>query len=179
MLRIMLPFSALLATIDIVDVVSIEIVVVVNVDVAVAPIAIAPIVCPRCSQYESCAKCQPHPRHVAWIIIGRIRINPRWTINDRRIIRRNIDVLRVGRLNYDSLLPSLHRFSFDSLLLSCLQRSCALRLGPHALHRVHHVLLLRQKRISQIRCPGDICRQPSDHIWEYGHRLDTRIPGLF
>jgi hypothetical protein len=74
MLRIVLPFSALLITIDIVDVVSIEIVVVVNGDVAVAPIAIAPIVCPRCAQYKSCAKCQPRTRHVAWIIIGRIRI---------------------------------------------------------------------------------------------------------
>jgi hypothetical protein len=49
MLRIVLPFSALLTTIDIVDVVSIEIVVVVNGDVAVAPVTIAPIVCPRCS----------------------------------------------------------------------------------------------------------------------------------
>src|SRR5437660_12729591 len=120
MLRIVLPFSALLTTIDIVDVVSIEIVVVVNGDVAVAPIAIAPIVCPRCSQYESSAKCQPRSRHVAWIIIGRIRITPRWTVNDRWIIRRNIDELRVGRLNYDSLLPSLYRLSFHFLLLGCL-----------------------------------------------------------
>src|SRR5205814_8793698 len=106
MLRIVLPFSASLTTIDIVDVVSIEIVIVVNGDVAVAPVAIAPIVCPRCSQDESCAKYQPRSRHVAWIIIGRIRIIPRWAVNDRRIIRRNIDELRVGRLNYDSLLPS-------------------------------------------------------------------------
>jgi hypothetical protein len=57
MLSIVLPFSALLATIDIVDVVSIKIVVVVNVDVAVPPIAVAPIVCPRCAQYDCCAKC--------------------------------------------------------------------------------------------------------------------------
>jgi hypothetical protein len=49
MLPIMLPFSALLATIDIVDAIFVEIVLVVNVDVALAPIAIAPIVCPRCS----------------------------------------------------------------------------------------------------------------------------------
>jgi hypothetical protein len=57
MLSIVLPFSALLATIDIVDVVSIKIVVVVNGDVAVPPIAVAPIVCPRCAQYDSGAKC--------------------------------------------------------------------------------------------------------------------------
>jgi hypothetical protein len=49
MLRIVLPFSALLTTIDIAGAVSIEIVVVVNGDVAVAPVTIAPIVCPRCS----------------------------------------------------------------------------------------------------------------------------------
>src|SRR5438477_1980675 len=120
MLRIVLPFSAVLATVGIVGVDSVEIVFVVNGDVAVAPIAIAPIVCPRCSQYESCAKCQPRSRHVAWIIIGRIRITPRWTVNDRWIIRRNIDELRVGRLNYDSLLPSLYRLSFHFLLLGCL-----------------------------------------------------------
>jgi hypothetical protein len=119
MLPIVLPFSALLAAIDIVDVAPIEIVVVVDGDVAVAPIAIAPIVCPRCSQYESCAKCQPHPRHVARIIIGRIRIN-RWTVNNHGIVRRNIDVLRVGRLDYDNLLPSLYRLSFHFLLLCCL-----------------------------------------------------------
>src|SRR4029077_5912952 len=76
MLRVVLPFSALLTTIDIVDVVSIEIVVVVNGDVAVAPIAIAPIVCPRCSKYESCAKCQSRPGHVAWIIIAGRRKTP-------------------------------------------------------------------------------------------------------
>src|SRR4029077_16268012 len=100
MLRVVLPFSALLTTIDIVDVVSIEIVVVVNGDVAVAPIAIAPIVCPRCSQNEPCPKAHPPSRRVAWIIIGRIRIAPRWTVNDRRIIRRNINELRIDRLNY-------------------------------------------------------------------------------
>jgi hypothetical protein len=84
MLRIVLPFSALLATtnispiarsIDVIDVIFVEVVLVIDGDVAVAPIAIAPIVCPRCSQYDSCAKCQPRPRHVARIIIGRIRPN--------------------------------------------------------------------------------------------------------
>jgi hypothetical protein len=86
MLPVMLPFSALLAPIDIVDVVSVEIVVVVYVDVAVAPIAIAPIVRPRCSQYDCCAKCQAGPRHVAWIIIGGIRIKSRRAIDDGGII---------------------------------------------------------------------------------------------
>jgi hypothetical protein len=187
MLRIVLPFSALLATIDVssigpaidvIDVILVEVVLVVDGDVTVAPIAITPIVCPGCSQDDSCSKCQPHPGHITWIVIGGIRINPGVTVDYLRIIRRHKGVLRIGRLNYNSLLASLHGFSFHFLLLGCLQRSLALRLCPHALHRVHYVLRLRQKRISQICCPGDICRQPSDHSWEYGHRLDTRIPGL-
>jgi hypothetical protein len=131
MLRIMLPLGSGAARsrpvfdvgsigplIDVSDVIFVEVVLVIDGDVAVAPIAIAPIVCPCCSQYHSCAKCQPRPRHVAWIIIGRIRPNW-WTVNDLGIIRRNIHVLVVGRLNYDSLLPSFHRFSFDFLLLVC------------------------------------------------------------
>ena len=57
MLWIVLPFSALLATtnispiapfIDVIDVVFVEVVLVIDGDVALAPIAVTPIICPRC-----------------------------------------------------------------------------------------------------------------------------------
>jgi hypothetical protein len=49
----------------------------------------------------------------------------------------------------------------------------------HPLDCVHHVRLLRQERISQVRRPLDIARHPLNHIWKLYQTLDAWVPRLF
>jgi hypothetical protein len=53
-----------------------------------------------------------------------------------------------------------------------------LSLRTHALDRVHHVGLLRQECVSQVRGPLDIARHPLNHVWKLYQRLDAWIPRL-
>jgi len=55
--------------------------------------------------------------------------------------------LRIRLFDNDYLL-AFHNLGFHPLLLIRLQRSFALCLGAHALYGVHHVALLREKRIT-------------------------------
>jgi hypothetical protein len=114
----MLPLAASrVAAVDVVNIIPIEIVLVVDRHVSpTVPIAISPVVRPRRSEYDACSKCESHPWCVARIIIRWIGING-WAVNDCRIIRRNIDVLRVGWLNCNDLTASFDRFGFYFLLL--------------------------------------------------------------
>jgi hypothetical protein len=87
--RIVLPFPAPLTgsittTWTITDVVSvevvvfIEIVVVVDVDVAAAPVAVAPVIAPiGGTPGDRTAPRKSHPRIIAWICIGIVRIGSR------------------------------------------------------------------------------------------------------
>jgi hypothetical protein len=43
---------------------------------------------------------------------------------------------------------------------------------------VHHVGLLRQESVSQVRRPLDISSHPLHHVWKCCHRLDAWIPRL-
>jgi hypothetical protein len=67
----------------------------------------------------------------------------------------------------------LHR-----LLRAGLKISCALSFRAHALDCVHHVRLLRQECVSQIRRPLDIAGHTLHHVWKRYHSLDTRVPRL-
>jgi hypothetical protein len=76
-----------------------------------------------------------------------------------------------------------HFFAFDSLrhhllLLVRRQRSGVLRLVAHALNRIHHVFLLREERVAQIRGPLNVVRQTFHHVRQRRHRLNTRVPRL-
>jgi hypothetical protein len=118
MLRVVLKLTSLLA-VEIV--VAIEIIVVVNVDVAAVPVAIAPVAAPSApsggTQRNSRAPGQSRPWHVARIAIRIVRIvGLGWTINDLRVVRWDVNYLRVGWFNYDNLLAALHRLSFHFLL---------------------------------------------------------------
>jgi hypothetical protein len=110
MLRIVLPIVVSLAAIDvsIEIVVLIEIIVVVNVDVAAVPIAIAPVTAPgapgSCPERNSRAPHQSCPRHIARIGVGIVRIfNRSGPVHHGRIVRGNVDYVRVRLLNFDYL----------------------------------------------------------------------------
>jgi hypothetical protein len=102
-------------SVGVIPVVSVEIIIVVDVDVPVAPIAVAPVVVtPPRAKRETGAPRQTHSRVVARILIGIVRIC--WlAINHDRIVRRNVDNLRVGLLDHDHLFP-VFGLRFDFLL---------------------------------------------------------------
>ena len=118
MLRVVLKLTSLLA-VEIV--VAIEIIVVVDVDVTVVPIAIAPVTAPSApssgTQRNSRAPRQSRSWHVARIGIRVVRILGRGrTINDRRVVRGDINYVRARWLNYDDLLAALDCFGLHGLL---------------------------------------------------------------
>jgi hypothetical protein len=59
-------------------------------------------------------------------------------------------------------------------------RECSgvLRLIAHSLDRIHHVLLLREEGIAEIRGPLNIVRQALNDIGQRRHRLNARLPRL-
>jgi hypothetical protein len=59
-----------------------------------------------------------------------------------------------------------------------LKISCALSLRAHALDCVHHVSLLRQECVSQIRRPLDIADHALQHVWKGYHSLYAWVPRL-
>jgi hypothetical protein len=81
-------------------------------------------------------------------------------------------------LNYDRLLTALHRLRFNFLLSAGLQRAGALRLAPHALDCGHHISLLRQKSVAEIRRPLNVFCQLFDDIRKRSQSLNARIPRL-
>jgi hypothetical protein len=145
MLPIVVPLTSLLA-VEIV--VAIEIIVVVNVDIPAAPVAIAPIAPspahPCCAECESGPPSQSHSWVVSRVGIGIIRIGGRsFSVHYDGIIRRDVNDVRIGLLNHDDLLATFDCLSLHLLLLGCLQSSFTLGLPPHPLDRVHHIGLLR------------------------------------
>jgi len=51
-------------------------------------------------------------------------------------------------------------------------------LFAHALDRIHHIALLRQKRVAQICGPLKVVRESLDHLWKACQGLNAWIPGL-
>jgi hypothetical protein len=157
MLWVVLPVIPALA-IDVVDVVLVEIVCVVDGYVAaVVPIAIAPASAPNgCTNGHSSAPRQGAACHIPWIGNRWIRVGRLLSVNDCRIVRRNVNRVRSWRLNHNGLAASFHRLSFHFLLCAGFQISRALRLCPHALDRCHHIGLLGKKSVPQIGGPLDV-----------------------
>ena len=160
MLRIVRPVTAALSRsiIDIVsvaagvDVVSVEIVAVVDGYVAAAvPVTVAPTASPRSAHRD--AGSESKQSIARWVRI-RIRIRGR-TVNGGRAVLRNVNDLGVRRLNHDHLFV-VDGLGFDFLLRTRLQVPVALRLSPHPLDRIHHVGLLGEKRVAQVHCPRNV-----------------------
>jgi hypothetical protein len=105
-----------LLTVEII--VPIEIIVVVDVDVAVAPIAIAPVATGPSAQRKSrCAPRQSHSRVVPRIGIRIIGIGRgRSSVNNLWVVRRNVNYVRLSWLNHNHLFATLDCFGFHSLL---------------------------------------------------------------
>jgi hypothetical protein len=82
-------------------------------------------------------------------------------------------------LNCDHLLAARHCLSLHSLLGAGLKISCALSFRAHALDCIHHVRLLCQECVSQIRRPLDIARHALYYVWKLYQSLDAWVPRLF
>jgi len=121
----MLPLVALasLAPVHVLIVVPVKIVVVVDVDVATVPIAIAPVATPSAprgsTQRNSRSPHQSRPWHIARIGIGIIRILGRGrTVNDCRVVRWDVDHVRVRLLDLDHLFAAGNCLGLYHLLLA-------------------------------------------------------------
>ncbi|HXI39732.1 MAG TPA: hypothetical protein VNH83_07120 [Bryobacteraceae bacterium] len=82
-------------------------------------------------------------------------------------------------LDNDDFFSALDRLSFNNLLLARLQGSFALRFSPHALDCIHHILLLREKGVSEVGGPLDVACHALQSVWHTGHRLHAGVPWLF
>jgi hypothetical protein len=126
MLRIVLPVSTPglaatgLAAIDVVNVILVKIILVVDVDVAVVPVAVAPgSAGPGTQRKSGRAPRQPHAGVVPRIGVGIIWIcRGRWPVDNRRIVRGNIDHIGLSGLHDDNLFAAFDAFGLDDLLLT-------------------------------------------------------------
>src|ERR1700722_4551162 len=95
---------------------------------------------------------------------------PRPSINHQRVVIRHGNELWICR----------HDFNFRTTTPDYLsvrpQISKVPGLLPHSLHRVHHVLALGEKRISQVRRPVHVRSHHVQYRGERQHRLDTGVP---
>src|SRR5258706_10651587 len=160
--------------------VPVEIVVVIDVDVVVAAPAPAPAAAPGRPHHHANAKRNRQSRSVVSrrrIVNGRVGIHRRAVHHDR-IIRRYIHDLWIGLFDHDHTLV-LDDFGFYLLLLGRFQIASVLCLFAHALHGIHHIALLRQEGIAQIRGPLNVVCQALYDIGQRGQSLDAWIPGLF
>jgi hypothetical protein len=114
-LRIVLKLTSLLA-VEIV--VPIEIIVVVDVDVAVAPVTIAPRAAGPSTERKSCrAPRQSHPGVIPRIGVRIIGVRRRRrSVNNLRVVRRDVNYVGLSWLNYDYLLAALDCFGLHCLL---------------------------------------------------------------
>jgi hypothetical protein len=76
------------------------------------------------------------------------------------------------------LLASFDRLGLHCLLRAGFQRSFIFSLPTHSLDRIHHVRLLRQKCISQVRRPLDIAGHTLHHVWKLYQSLYAWVPRL-
>ncbi len=93
------------------------------------------------------------------------------------LVYRRIDHLRIGRQNLDRALAILG-LRCDCLLRGVLQVPRLLRPGAHGLNGVHHIRLLRQKRIAQVRGPANVMTENVQNIGKSDQCLNARIPVL-
>jgi hypothetical protein len=144
---------------------------------------VAPAATPGRSHCDPDAKRNRHTRSVIprwrrWRINDRrIRIHRR-AVHHRRVVARNVNYLWTGLLNHDDLL-ALHNLGFHFLLLTCFQVSRILGLLAHPLYCIHHIALLSQKSVAQVRRPLDVFGHLFDNIRKGCHGLDAWIPILF
>ena len=162
--------------------IAIEVVVDVDVDIAASPTtAPTPTTAPRGSHGHTdaegnCTGGNDRSRRW-WVVNRRIWICGR-TIDNSRVVRRNVNNLRIRLLDHDHFF-ALNGLGHNFLLLVGGQCTTVLGLVAHPLNRIHHIFLLRQECIAKIGGPLDVISQALYDVGHRGHRLDTRIPRLF
>jgi len=115
MLRIVLPIISSLTAVDVILPVVIK-VVAVDVDIAVSPTtAIAPAPAPSCSHGHAHSKRKKHPRHIARVGIGGIRVR-RGAVDHNGVVRGDINHVGLSLLNDDDLLAPLNLLILHFLL---------------------------------------------------------------
>src|SRR5688572_5490447 len=158
--------------------VAVEVVVVVDGDVVVAapPASPAPAAASAPDRADGNADAETKRQTAGWVIDGRIGIDGR-AVRPDRIVFRNVNNLRVGLLDHDDLL-ALDDLCLHRLLRGRRQRPFLLRFVAHSLDGVHHVVLLSEKGVAEVRGPLDIVGEALDEIRQPRHGLNTGIPGL-
>jgi hypothetical protein len=91
--------------------------------------------------------------------------------NNRRVIVGHRNKSRMHGLNRD-----VRAIADDDLVIAA-QISVVLGLPALSLHRIHHVLLLRLKRVAKISGPTHVVGHHLEHRREGQKRLHTGIPG--
>jgi hypothetical protein len=110
------------------------------------------------------------------IVDRRVGVDRR-AVDDYRVVGRNIDDLRVRRLDDDDRLL-LDDLRLDRLLLGRLERPGPLGLLAHPLDGIHDVGLLREERVAEFGGPLDVVPEALDDVGQRRHRLDARVPRL-
>jgi hypothetical protein len=85
--------------------------------------------------------------------------------------------LRIRGLNLDGALAVLD-ICRNHLLRSGRQPAVGAGSRPHSLHRAHHIRLLRQESVSQIRSPLNVSAEQTQRIRKRYQSLNARIPIL-
>ena len=166
------------------DVGSVKAVVAIDVDVHVTapPVASAP-------QGASDGDASCEPEHASCDITGRIpvigrviRISP-CAIDHGRVVRGNVNDLRIGRFDDNDrfLLSGVGRYRllFDLLFFGRLEITGCICLCTQILDRCEHVLLLREKRITQLLGPADLVAHHFQNLGKRGQRFDAWVPRFF
>src|SRR5579864_3371379 len=95
----------------------------------------------------------------------------RTRIDNNRIVGGNKNVVRPRRQDGDIRTAGHHD------LRAAAQISIVARALPHSLHRIHHFLLLAQKRVADILGPAHVRSHHLQHIRKGKQRLHGRVPG--
>src|SRR5208282_2022981 len=97
----------------------------------------------------------------------------RISVHCPRIVRRNVNNLRIGGLDIDLAVFILH-----VKLLRGLQIAGFLRSLPHLLHGLHYIILLVEISVTEFRRPSEILAEVGQHGRILHDRLDAWVPRL-
>jgi hypothetical protein len=106
---------------------------------------------------------------------GRLR---RIRIDNLRVVLRDVDDLRVGRLDHDHLLAGRRRGRLDLLLRAGLERTFGVRILPQALDAVEHRRAIRRERRAEARGPVQLLGHELHDGRKQRHRDEVRFEAL-
>jgi len=117
------------------------------------------------------------------------RAGRRRGINDSGTIRRHVDDLRLGGLNFDDLVGHVDDLLLDRLLDDAVgndddllrrrfEVACLLGFAPHGLDGGHHRFLVIGEGLAEIAGPIEVVVHFGDDIGKMAQRLNVLVPGL-